>query len=194
LALLGLRTFWVDAVGTRLLSLHVSAESLLSGALAGTLTAVIVIALSVRKLRKLSPLRLLSGPGQGAVAPRGLGGYLAAAGLGGLGAMALLAAAASKKLDQTAGFFGARAMRLSSLLLAEWIWLSSGRGGAPRSVARLGFRNAGYRPGRSILCIALVGLATFLVVAVDAFRQPAQPFSGDKRSGTGGYPLLAESI
>src|SRR5207249_4908406 len=35
LALLGLRTFWVDAVGTRLLSLHVSIESLLVGAAAG---------------------------------------------------------------------------------------------------------------------------------------------------------------
>ena len=69
-----------------------------------------------------------------------------------------------------------------------------GRGSIPRSVARLGFRNAGYRPGRSILCIALVGLATFLVVAIDAFRQPAEAFSGDRKSGNGGYPLLAESI
>src|SRR5262249_39878639 len=194
LALLGLRTFLVDAVGPRLLSLHVSAASLLSAALAGVLTAVVAIALSVRKLRKLSPLRLLSGPGVGAVAPRALGWYWTAAALAGLGAIALLAAAASKKIDQTGGFFGAGALLLSSLLLSEWVWLSRGRGGIPRSVARLGFRNAGYRPGRSILCIALVGLATFLVVAVDAFRQPAERFSGDPKSGDGGYPLLAESI
>src|SRR3979490_1728048 len=105
--------------------------------------------------------------------------------------MSRLPRAPSEKLDQPCCFFGAGALLLSSLLLSKWIWLSSGRGGIPRSVARLGFRNAGYRPGRSILCIALVGLATFLGVGVDAFRQPAQPFSGDRRSGTGGYPLLA---
>src|SRR5205085_1223192 len=40
LALLGLRTFWVDAVGTRVLALHVSAESLLFGAAAGIATAL----------------------------------------------------------------------------------------------------------------------------------------------------------
>ena len=147
LALLGLRTFWVDAVGTRLLSLHVSAESLLLGVSAGVLTAIIAIAFSVRKLRKVSPLRLLSGATRDIVQPRARRWYLAVAALAGLSAVALLAAAASKKIDQTGGFFGAGALLLSSLLLFEWVWLSSGRGSIPRSVARLGFRNAGYRPG-----------------------------------------------
>src|SRR5438045_4889583 len=117
-----------------------------------------------------------------------------AAWLSGLSAAALLAGAALKKIDATGGFFGAGALLLSTLLLFEWIWLAGQRRRAAGSVARLGFRNAGYRPGRSILCIALVGLATFLVVAVDAFRRPAEPFSGDRKSGDGGYPLLAESI
>src|SRR6185503_17918309 len=146
----------------------------------------------VRKLRKLSPLRLLSGGAQQTTAPRSRRTYMAAAVLAGLGAIALLAAGAMKKIDPTGGFFGAGALLLSSLLLFEWIWLAGGRGGIPHSVARLGFRNAGYRPGRSILCIALVGLATFLVVAIDAFRQPAEAASIDRKSGNGGYPLLAE--
>src|SRR5439155_7937413 len=124
LALLGLHTFWVDAVGTRLLSLHVSAASLLLGAISGVLTAVLAIALSVRKLRKLSPLRLLSGAGHDPVASRARSWYLALAALAGLAAMALLASAAAKKIDQTGGFFGAGALLLSSLLLSEWIWLS----------------------------------------------------------------------
>ena len=189
LVLLGLRTFWVDAVGTRLLTLHVSAESLEIGASAGIATALLSIALSVRKLRLLSPLRLLSGGS--APLKRGYG-MLAV--LPGVAAVALLIAAATKTIDQTAGFFGAGALLLAAFLLFEWNWLAGGRGSIPRSVARLGFRNAGYRPGRSILCIALVGLATFLVVAVDAFRRPAEPFSGDRTSGDGGYPLLAESV
>src|SRR5437899_3167730 len=61
LAMLGLRTFWVDAVGTRLLALHATAGSLLLGASAGVVTALVSIALSMRMLRSLSPLRLLSG-------------------------------------------------------------------------------------------------------------------------------------
>ncbi len=195
LALLGLRTFWVDAVGTRRLALHVSAESLLFGAGAGLLTAVISIALSTRKLRKVSPLRLLTGGVDATVLTRrARTRYVVIAALSGIAAIVLLACAAAKRIDQTGGFFGAGALLLAAALLAEWAWLSTGGGKIPRSVARLGFRNAGFRPGRSILCIALVALATFLVVAVDAFRQPAEGFSGDPKSGDGGYPLLAESI
>src|SRR5205807_1967906 len=43
-------------------------------------------------------------------------------------------------------------------------------------------------PGRSVLCIALIASATFLIVALDAFR------SNDTSAGTGGYPLVGESV
>jgi hypothetical protein len=44
-----------------------------------------------------------------------------------------------------------------------------------------------------LLCIALIASATFLIVAVDSFRRGGtDPL--DPRSGTGGYPLLAESL
>jgi putative ABC transport system permease protein len=195
LALFGLRTFWVDAVGTRLLALHVSGGALLSGAAAGVLTALVSIALSVRKLRSLSPLRLLSGGANAIdIERRATRRYVIIAAAAGLAAIALLACAATNRIDQTAGFFGAGALLLAAFLIYEWTWLAAGGGKLPRDIPRLGFRNAGYRPGRSILSIALVGLATFLVVAVDAFRRPAEAFSGDRKSGDGGYPLLAESI
>ena len=195
LALLGLRTFWVGAVGTRRLGLHISAEALLAGAAAGVLTAVLTIALSVRRLRKISPLRLLSGGAQSpALTRRSKRVYHLLAGAAALAAVALLAAASAGRLDRTGGFFGAGALLLSAALLWEWTWLASGGGALPRGVRQLGFRNAGHRPGRSILCIALVSLATFLVVAVGAFRRPAEGFSGDRKAGDGGYPLLAESV
>jgi hypothetical protein len=59
----------------------------------------------------------------------------------------------------------------------------------------MGFRNAAWRPGRSLLCIGLMASATFILVAVDAFRRPPSAGSNslDPRSGTGGFPLLAES-
>ena len=62
------------------------------------------------------------------------------------------------------------------------------------SVSRLGFRSTTYRPARSVLCIALIASATFIIVAVDAFRKDPQARSQDKKSGSGGYPLLAESL
>ena len=194
-SLLGLRTLWTGAVGTKRLGLHVAIEPLMAGAAAGVLTAILVIFLSTRKLGKLSPLSLLSGAAQtrdGKPSARRLFTFLAA--LSALAAFAMIGAAALRRMDQTGGFFGGGALLLAAALLAEWTWLSGGASHIPRDVPRLGFRNAGHRPGRSILCIALVGLATFLVVAVDAFRRPAEGFSGDPKAGDGGYPLLAESI
>ncbi|MFL6231471.1 MAG: ABC transporter permease [Pyrinomonadaceae bacterium] len=112
--------------------------------------------------------------------------------------VALLALAASKRVGETAGFFGAGVLLLVALLCAESAWLRAGKrttiqGRGWWSVARLGLRSAAHRPGRSVLCIALVASATFIVVAVGAFRQSGVD-TADKRSGAGGYALSAETL
>lgn len=61
-------------------------------------------------------------------------------------------------------------------------------------ISRLGFRNATIRPGRSLLCIALIASATFIIVTVEAFRRGGQEEGHDRQSGTGGYSLTAESL
>ena len=61
-------------------------------------------------------------------------------------------------------------------------------------MARLGFRNATNRPGRSVLCIALIASAAFIIVSVDAFRRASGAETLDRKSGNGGFPLLAESL
>ena len=58
----------------------------------------------------------------------------------------------------------------------------------------MGLRNATYRPARSILCIALISSATFVIVSVDSFRHRGSDDLGEKKSGTGGFPLFAESL
>jgi hypothetical protein len=45
-----------------------------------------------------------------------------------------------------------------------------------------------------VLCIALIAFASFVIVAVDAFKRDAGEALRDRRSGTGGYPLLVESL
>ena len=55
----GLRTWWVGAVGTTRLVLHVSWASLLIGAVAGIATAVVCVAISLRSVARQSPRALL---------------------------------------------------------------------------------------------------------------------------------------
>ena len=61
-------------------------------------------------------------------------------------------------------------------------------------MSRLGLRNASYRPGRSVLSMAVVASATFILIAVDAFRQDASVATADPHSGTGGYALLVDTV
>ncbi len=207
----GLRTWWVDAVGTTLLVLHVSPLALAAGIGGGMAAAVVSIAWSLRMVARATPRALIHGvlPASGAVASHGNGdeeapSRVAAAArhapavLGLLGA-AVLALTLAGAVGDTAGFFGAGMLLLASLLTLSWSWL--GRQ-APAGVAapstwtvsRVGLRNTTARPGRSVLCITLIAFASFIIVAVDAFHLEGGGDVGGPSSGTGGYPLLAESL
>lgn len=207
LMMYGLRTWWVGAVGTTQLSLHISAMSLMYGSSGGILAAVVCIAWTIRAIASFSPRSLLTGSIQEAgkktsdkkspALPFSHTPILPFA--FGLLGIALVAAASMKLISQAAGFFGGGVSLLVALLFYESSRIRkrateiiSGSGLWP--VSRLGFRNVTYRPGRSILCIALVATATFIIVAVDAFRRDASSISLDKKSGTGGFALLGESL
>ncbi|MEK6334728.1 MAG: FtsX-like permease family protein [Acidobacteriota bacterium] len=212
LILMGLRTWWVDAVGTTLLRLHVSPLSLLLGGAGGVVAALVCILLTLRRLRRASTRSLLMGTAtldtgtqrrgdtgtpsrrRVSVSPR----LLIAGGLT-LAAVLVLLAASFHLIGQTGGFFGGGALLLVAMLCFQSAWLSSPRrksiqGTGWPSVARLGFRNATHRPGRSVLCIALIAFSTFIIVAVDAFRRDDRSLSQDLKSGSGGFSLLAESL
>ena len=215
----GLRTWWVDAVGTRLLTLHVSRGSLLLGVAGGTLAAVVSTGLTLIAVARATPRRLLSGslpespagplPRAAAAVVQSssrpssflrlrpssvvVAAMLAAAGL------ALLGAALFGLVGDTAGFFGAGTLFLVALLTSIWTWLCRRVPSRPLTpgtwaVVQIGFRNAAYRPGRSVLCIALIAAAAFIIVAVDAFRREGTEVGLDPESGTGGYTLLADSL
>ena len=205
----GLRTWWVDAVGTTLLVLHVSPLALAAGIGGGMVAAAVSIAWSLRMVARATPRALIHGVlPSGPSTPRGAEGEpptraaaaarRAPAVLGLLGA-AVLAVTLAGILGDTAGFFGAGMLLLASLLTLAWSWL--GRQ-APAGVAvpstwtvsRVGLRNTTARPGRSVLCITLIAFASFIIVAVDAFHLEGGGDTADRSSGTGGYPLLAESL
>ncbi len=191
--LYGLRTWWVDAVGTTLLSMHLSAAPLLYGALGGAASAVLFLLAGLRQIRKTTPRALLAGqitPFEGighARASLPWAGWAAAA-----GAAALIAGGAFGLVGQTGAFFGAGSLLLASSLGFIWNWLRRRPARTLQTAMGLGFRYTAYRPGRSILLIALIASAAFIVVAVDSFRRGGAA-STDRQSGTGGFPLMAES-
>jgi ABC-type lipoprotein release transport system permease subunit len=198
LIMYGLRTWWVGAVGTTSLELHVAPVGLAIGVLGAMIAGVTAIALGIRSMTRRSARALLKGgaepPAPGAATRSGV----AAAILIALGAV-LAGAAISGALDQTAGFFGAGgAWLVGSLCLAAFLLRARpaarplGRG--TTAMLRLGFRHAGVRPARSILSLALIAFACFVLVSVGAFRKDVSADTNDRSSGVGGYSLIAESV
>ena len=200
----GLRTWWVDAVGTTLLTLHVSSVELGVGVAGGMLAAVLSIAWTLGGVAGATPRALISGALPDAAGRRPESSH--AAGLVrrapvalGLAGAVVLAATLAGLVPDLGGFFGVGLLLLAALLTLAWVLLGRhDRQGvaAPTawSVSRVGLRNATARPGRSVLCITLIAFAAFIVVAVDAFHKEGGEATTDPASGTGGYPLLAESL
>jgi putative ABC transport system permease protein len=112
--------------------------------------------------------------------------------------IALLIAGALQAIPRVAAFFGGGVVLLIAgvFYISSWLKRSTRppiQGVGWWTVARLGFRNATYRPGRTVLCITLIAAAAFIIVAVDSFRRSGVAAT-DRKSGTGGFPLLAESL
>lgn len=102
-------------------------------------------------------------------------------------------------ISQELGFFASGTLCLLALLAWQLRWLKRTRRPILRpqggwAISRLGFRNATIRPGRSLLCIALIASATFIIVTVEAFRRTNHSSPNDRQSGIGGFSLVAESL
>ncbi|MBC8166005.1 MAG: ABC transporter permease, partial [Bryobacteraceae bacterium] len=232
LMMTGLSTWWVEAVGTTMLKLHVAPLSLLLGAVGGVVAALVCIVWTLRRLGRESTRSLLTGsltrdagtPKRGdaetrrsgdMVTPRSgdmetprllsprrrvsLSPRLLIAFVLTLLGLVLLLLASFQVIGQTAGFFGGGLVLLAAVLCYQSAWLRRNRGKAIHGtgwwpVSQLGFRNATYHPGRSVLCIALIASAAFIIVSVDAFRRRDGAPTLDRKSGSGGFPLLAESL
>src|SRR5262245_36958485 len=200
--MLGLRTWWTGAVATTSLALHVTPFSLAAGAAGALVAAMACIWWTLRGLARVSERSLLAGelsvarPVKGrergperpalrmSQRPRIAATVFAALGL------AMMAASAAGALDRTGGFFGGRwALLVAGLCLAAARFRRTPHTAFSRQgwrgLGRLGLRNAADRPGRSVLVVAVIASATFMVISVDAFRRGA-PAATDRHSGVGG--------
>ena len=195
----GLRTWWIGAVGTTLLDLHVSWPPLVTGAAAGLVTAGACVALSLRAVSRLTPRALLSAQtiDVDRSNPRRAERMRMLAWIGAAAGLAMLLAGFILQSAQTGMFFGAGAALLCACMFQLAAWLRArdtarvtGRGVWP--LWRLGFRSAASRPTRSVMSAALIASAAFIIVSVDAFRR-GEVNAADPRSGTGGFALIGRS-
>jgi len=190
--LYALRTWWVDAVGTTGLTLHFAPAPFTGAVFQGVAMAVIIIALSLRQLRKMSPRQLLAGSRPESITATPAWLRMAALALLIAGGV-LVIMSGFGLMAAEGGFFGAGFCLLTGGALYCRLWLESPRLEPVQSLADLALASAAQQPGRSFLTILLIALGVFLLVALEAFRQSPGQFDSGKESGTGGYPLMAES-
>jgi hypothetical protein len=200
--LYGLRTWWLPAIGEPVLFLHLDPATLLFGATLALALVFLVVAWSLRQLRRTSAVALLAGDTRPGPTPSTAGrwprriawsGLLLGGGL--LGGAGVAGQAASPALALGGG---------AALLVGGVAWFAAAAGGRPRSdhqeqalrgpaVLAMGARNAGRALDRSVLSVALVASACFVIVLVGAYRVEDELAVEDPASGAGGYSLVATS-
>jgi len=182
--------WWLGAIAVPFLQPHVRGASLGIGYLSSLLLCGLSIAWAARSLGRRSSRQLLAGQISHrdlAVSPgkRFERWLLVAAAAG-----AVVLGVSSLRWEgelRAAGFVGSGFLLLVAALLAQWRWLRSTPSGRTLSFLRLAALSAARNPTRSTLTISLMAAATFLIVALSAFR--VQP---DLR-GSGGFRLVGES-
>jgi ABC-type antimicrobial peptide transport system permease subunit len=196
-----LGTWWVDAVRTSALTLHVTGASLAAGSIGGVVAALGCTWWTLRGLDRLTERSLLADRSS-AFMPPAVGHLnpmrpLVAAVFLALCGGALALGGAFEVVGQTGAFFGAGAtLLLAALSLGSYLYHRP-----PRRVLRgrgwpallwLGLRNAADRPGRSLLSVSVIASAAFMIVSVDAFRRTGH--TTDLPPGAGGYRLFGEAL
>ncbi|HET9704791.1 MAG TPA: FtsX-like permease family protein [Vicinamibacterales bacterium] len=194
----GLRTWWVGAVGTTALELHVAPEWIAAGVIGAAISGLAALWAGVRAMSRRSARSLLKGDADVRTPASAAATKIAAVALIVLG-VGLVGAAGSGAINATAGFFGAGGAWLVGGLCAASALLrrhraSAALGHGQAAVMRLGLRHTSARPARSVLSLALIAFACFVLVSVGAFRKDVSVTPGDRASGVGGYSLIAESV
>lgn len=201
LMLAGLRTVWSAAANAPFLRPHAEPTSYAIGAAVSLLLGVLTIAVSLRRFVRLPVNRLLRRDTESATRGRDAGLRHPA-----LPVVLTLATAVAfagigtrlQALERAGCFFGSGAAAVAGFVLGLRAWLAeirrTGRTSTQKPTwGRFGVRNVSRNVGRSILIAGLVASASFILVAVDAFRLGLEPNAESLASGTGGFSSVAEA-
>ncbi len=195
----GLNHLWSDAVAGVFLQYHARTASMVNGAVAGVVVALLTLALALRHLARRPARELLN---------EGAGGLLDEQRTGTPGrwlkivppaaalAAVLLGLAATRlpAHQQPGAFFG-----VGALILTAGIYGLRRRFLAPvpnaTGLSRTAFtwRAPSRQPSRSAATVTLLASATFVIVALAAFRLEARRDASRRAGGTGGFAFWGES-
>lgn len=199
----GLTHWWVGAIGTKDLILAVTPVSLVGGFAIAVITALAAIWWALRQLKGLSLREQLAGVTEKEVdlavqqqrVRKAARRAVVSAGL----AAVLTVAVSVRIIPAAATFFivGILALVATLSFLSSRLTSSTGTGGSlgrgTAALGRLGMRNASRQRLRSVMTAGMIASATFLIVTVAAFRRDPTSDLPDKKSGNGGFTLVAES-
>ena len=196
LMLSGLRSWWQAAVGSSYLQLYTSAQTLIIGAIISLLAMLFSLWWAIRRLAKIAVPALLAGSSTNLEIHPSRWGRIFAFIFFILGLGFVIAASQSATASEL--FFAAGTCLLISALAFLTVWLRKTQhkrlaAAGLTAAASMAARNTSRNPGRSLLSAALVACACFVIVAVGVNRRDLKLNLNDRNSGTGGYPLLAES-
>ena len=197
----GLRTWWVGAISTPFIQLFVTPKSLLIGLFSGLLVCVLTVWWSLRSTRKMPVRGLLAGEFEvramnsgkrknsllSKIGPCLIGALVVVATV-----MAFIATGLSGE-PQAGAFMGAGFLVLAASLWAVYRWLKGESNGMAEDsgqsfgLGRFARLSARRSPLRSALTVGLIGVASFLIVAVSSFRLSPTEL------GTGGFDFVATS-
>jgi ABC-type antimicrobial peptide transport system permease subunit len=198
LMITGLRTWWVNAIGSPFLFLHVNVLSLIIGYFAAVLVTLGSIWLAIRRMSKIPASALLHGiTAADKASPAKWSKVIAAFSIS--SALILVAGAIGASATSSAELFfvigalflvgGLSLLSLRFRKLRTHISANAGFAGTLQMSIDYSARN----PGRSMLSAGLVCCAIFIIVAVAASRKTFDEDSLAKNSGTGGFSLVAQS-
>ena len=166
LILLGLRTWWVGAIGTTSTTLHLIALTLIYGLAGSLLVALLAILWAVWHVGKTQPARLLAGGFYPSFVRAGQGRWPTWSGIVGSrsawpwSATALAGKSPPSRDSAAAPCFYADASRCSGGVLRPRRHAGAAFVGFA-SLARLGLRNAARHTARGVLSVGLIGFAAF---------------------------------
>ncbi len=189
---------WPGTDGLPFLRLHIGPISLAIGYVASFAVSVLTLWWANRVLGKRSPRSLLHGEsGESLVARTDGGGWLTPTAIalvviaGGLGVIGWRSDVHELKAGM---FFGSGALVLTAAIMLVAVLLKRLRRDASvqPSLARLGLRNAGRNPSRSLLTVGLLASAAFLIVAVESFHKETDKTFYLKTQGSGGFTFFAD--
>lgn len=198
----GLTHWWVEAIGTKELVIAVKPVSLVVGFGIAVLAAIASAWLTLRQLKRVTPRQQLAGvidqPVDRAANLRRRRRIVRRAVIClAISTVLIIAAFANWIPAQAAYFVVGLPLLVGSLsLLSSWLLEVDHTESRQRPLAAiglLGIRNASRQRQRSVMTMGMIATATFLIVTVAAFRRDPTSELPVKKSGNGGFTLVAQS-